>query len=824
MKFNKTWNVCSPVICYIFGIFLPAFLSAQTVKLKWINFSPYTEIGQNPNQGDSIPDSQIICLLDTLQPWVEGIRTFGTQNGLQNIPLLAKQRGFEVIVGIWLGKENTQAGIIANQQQIANGIAIANAGYADRLIVGSEVLFRNDLHDSILIEYIEEVKLACPNIPVSTADICSELISHPGVVNVCDFVAPNIYPFWEGSPIECAMQRFHQCYLDLLPVANGKEIFISESGWKTVGNPVGEAVPSFENAIRYNRELLGWSQAFNVEVNLFSAFDEPWKLPNDDGWGVFFSDKIMKPEMDTLFAPIDIIDSTWLCEPLSNLTADTLYVDYIPVIGSFSLIKGHVDNLNPCDYKIATYIKVGGWWTKPTSATPTVPILCNGQWSIDYTTGGQDQLATDICLFVVPCDYSPPICLGCGVIPQEVYQNAIDWECIHRYILPTATISVSADTICFGDSITLTASGGIQYLWNSLDLGSSNEWNTIDTIPSITVAPTREPYTKYQVEISDGMGGGAILEKTILAIDVDVVVLNEIACVGDTATLTAITNGNNFSPITSYHWSTGESTQSIQVVPVSSPTSYTVTVTNSNDCTKSATGTIYIQDSYLNTFDDSICVGQTTHLYAWGASLLWNTGETTSTIYVTPSTTSIYSVTVTTNQGCVYEFQDTIYVFPLPDANLVAMPNPICQGDSASLIASGGLLYDWVGNEFDNIPLTSDSILVSPTSSRNYQVKVYNEGCHLTPQIYLEVADSFSLLVSTSKDTIMLGETAILTANGGGINSTYLWSTGETTSSIQVSPSSSTEYLVTVTNSDGCSRSGSIIVNVSTTVATHETG
>lgn len=103
------------------------------------------------------------------------------------------------------------------------GIAIANAGYADRLIVGSEVLYRDDLPDSILI---------------------------------------------------------------------------------------GDAIPSFANAIRYHRELMDWSQVHNIEVNLFSAYDEPWKLPNDDGWGIFFNDKTMKPGMDTLFTPISNIDST----------------------------------------------------------------------------------------------------------------------------------------------------------------------------------------------------------------------------------------------------------------------------------------------------------------------------------------------------------------------------------------------------------------------------------------------------------------------------------------------------------------------------------
>ncbi len=805
-----------------------SFLFAQTVKLKWLNFSPYTEVGQNPNQGDSIPDSQINCLLDTLQPWVEGIRTFGTQNGLQNIPILANQKGFNVIVGIWLGKEDSSAGIAANQQQIANGIALANAGYADKLIVGSEVLLRGDLTSSQLVAYINQVQVACPNVPVSCADVCSELIAHPEIIDACDFVAPNIYPFWEGSPIECAMQRFHQCYSEVLSVANGKEIFVSESGWKTEGNQEGSAIPSLENAIRYNRELLNWSQTFGIDVNLFSAFDEPWKAPNDDGWGVFYSNKNMKPGMDTLFAQPTIVDSTWLCEYLNNSSNDTLYVDYIPPIGSFSNLKGHVDHMNPCEYKIATYIKVGGWWTKPTFNNPTVPILCNGDWTVDFTTGGQDHMASDICVFVVPANYSPPLCPQptggfCGSIPQEIYQNAIDWKCIHRYELTNVTLTASADTVCIGESITLTASDGEFFLWKKYKWGGY-EYLTMenDTTSSIEVTLDYSPYT-YEVEIIDGMGGGVILEKTIVVIDIGMSVLNETVCLYDSsATLTANVWGPSWYNY-GFTWNTGETTQSIQVIPVAPSASYSVTVSTILGCTESNSGIVYVQESYLDTSDDSICVGQSANLYAWGVSLVWNTGATTSTIYVSPANTSAYSVTVTTNSGCIYEFQDTIVVFSPPDAALFAHPNPMCSGDSALLVASGGILYDWVGNEFDDIPLTSDSILVVPNSFDVYQVKVHNEGCHLNAQVYLEVVESFTLSLSTSNDTIILGETTTLIAGGGDIFSTYLWNTGETTSTIQVSPTSSTEYFVTVTNSDGCSRSGSIIVTVQSMVAASNT-
>ena len=179
------------------------------------------------------------------------------------------------------------------------------------LIVGGEVLYNNFLTPSQLIGYINQVKAACPTIPVTTADVHRMLIDHPEVVDACDFVFPNIYPYYDGLPVECAMQWLDQAYQSLLPVANGKEIIISETGWKTSGPVVGDAIPSFQNALRYHRELLDWSQATGVDVTFFEAFDEPWKIPlNDDGWGIFFNDATLKPGMDSLFLPIEPIVNT----------------------------------------------------------------------------------------------------------------------------------------------------------------------------------------------------------------------------------------------------------------------------------------------------------------------------------------------------------------------------------------------------------------------------------------------------------------------------------------------------------------------------------
>ncbi|MCX7795236.1 MAG: hypothetical protein N2380_01755 [bacterium] len=88
-------------------------------------------------------------------------------------------------------------------------IEIARRGEADMLIVGSEVLLRNDLTEEQLINYINRVKQAVPSLPVATADVYGELLQHPNVVNAGTVVLPNYYPYWEGIDVRYAISTIH---------------------------------------------------------------------------------------------------------------------------------------------------------------------------------------------------------------------------------------------------------------------------------------------------------------------------------------------------------------------------------------------------------------------------------------------------------------------------------------------------------------------------------------------------------------------------------------------------------------------------------------
>ena len=127
----------------------------------------------------------------------------------------------------------------------------------------------------------------------------------------------------------------------------------------------------------------------------------------------------------------------------------------------------------------------------------------------------------------------------------------------------------------------------------------------------------------------------------------------------------------------------------------------------------------------------------------------------------------------------------------------------ICSGENVTLTANGDGNFLWSTGE------TTSSITVSPTSTTTYTVTASNSCADdATDQVIVTVNDKPTISVSEDV-TIENGSSTVLTATGDG---NFLWSTGETTSSITVSPSITTTYTVTLTSQQGCSETNSIEV------------
>ena len=256
-------------------------------KIHGICFSVYDE---NQKPGDDISDEQILKKLEIIKPHVKWIRTFSCSDENMRIPILAKELGFKTLVGAWLGKD-----LDKNQIEVDKLIELCNDGYIDVAAVGNEVMYRKELSEEKLIEYIKYVKSKIKTeVPVGYVDAYYEFSSRPSITDVCDVILTNCYPYWEGCNIDYSLIYMKQMFYHARDVANGKRVIITETGWPSKGSSLRGADPSNKNFLKYFINAQKWSYEEEIEMFYFSSFDESWKI-NSEGdvgafWGIWDSD------------------------------------------------------------------------------------------------------------------------------------------------------------------------------------------------------------------------------------------------------------------------------------------------------------------------------------------------------------------------------------------------------------------------------------------------------------------------------------------------------------------------------------------------------
>jgi exo-beta-1,3-glucanase (GH17 family) len=391
-----------------------------TYRVFGIDYSPYVG-AQNPNDGTVIDDDQLTQQIGAIAPYTTAIRSFGCTSGLQDMATIAKRFGLTVYVGVWIGPDPT-----ANNTELQNCITVAQTVPVDAVIIGSEALLRNDVTPAQLIMYINQFRASVPGIPISTADQYLPLENNPAVVAVCDFVFANFYPFWEGTDISTAVASLNAEDALLRATYAPKVVVVSETGWQSFGNPVGNAVPSAVNAAFYFLNFESWAQAGRRKTFYFEDHDEPWK-GTDDGWGIWDENQVMESGMIDVFNGVTIADN-WTCNAVPGGSGSPmLQFTTVPPIGSSNPLQGQEWHAVPACYYIVVYIHVGsyGWWVKPYAASPLTTIGCDGSWTTNIDTGGSDASADQIAAFLIPTTYNPPALLGAGSLPSELYTNSV---------------------------------------------------------------------------------------------------------------------------------------------------------------------------------------------------------------------------------------------------------------------------------------------------------------------------------------------------------------------------------------------------------------
>lgn len=220
------------------------------------------------------------------------------------------------------------------------------------------------------------------------------------------------------------------------------------------------------------------------------------------------------------------------------------------------------------------------------------------------------------------------------------------------------------------------------------------------------------------------------------------------------------------------------------------------------------TATINPLPSVTTSADADICPGDDVTLTATDivGNLVWSPGgATTTSITVSPASTTTYTASATNSCGTASD-NVVVTVNPLPAVNVSEDEN-ICAGDDITLTASGivgNLIWSPGG-------ATTASITVSPTSTTTYTASASTFCGTASEDAIVTVLPAPSVIVPGTQ-VICAGDAVTLTASD--ISGNLVWSPGgATTAAITVSPTSNTTYTASATTACGTA-SGNVLVVV----------
>ena len=341
---------------------------------------------------------------------------------------------------------------------------------------------------------------------------------------------------------------------------------------------------------------------------------------------------------------------------------------------------------------------------------------------------------------------------------------------------PTITGNTS---FCSDGYTTLTATGGDSYQWST---GATTASINVNTAGNYSVTAST----------SNGCSGSASVN-VVQNQPVNVTITGNSVICNDIGTTLTATSG------TGYQWSSGETTQSINV---NNPGSYSVTVTNANGCSGSSSQTVTMMESAVITGNTNICEGETAILSVSGAgTYTWSNGAHTSTITV--GTPGNYTVTASLPNGCSSTASAEVTVATAPTPTILGNTT-LCQGQSTTLTANGGVSYSWSNGSTNNSISVSQSGLYTVTATNA-------EGCSAPADVTVTVNPLPNVNI-TGNNSFCQGDNVSLTATGA---SSYVWNNSSSYASITVNNAGT--YTVTGTDANGCSSTATKIVTVNPT-------
>ncbi|MGZ8095176.1 MAG: glycosyltransferase [Methylosarcina sp.] len=275
----------------------PLQLKSWTKTTMGVTFDPRRK--EYTQENNLFPtEAQIDEDLAVLENKVHAVRTYSMLKGMHKVPELAAKHGLNTTIGAWI-----DGNLEKNRQEIEALLQASNQNNPKivRVMVGNEVLFRDDIPKEQLIEYIREVKKRTWR-PVSTSETFDIWLKNPDLVKEVDFIGAHILPYWNGIAAVDAVDFVFEKYHELQKAYPNKPIVITEVGWPSDGQPYKHATASRTNQARFLREFLNRAADEHLAYYIVEAFDQPWKMAIEGSagayWGIFNADRQPKYPME----------------------------------------------------------------------------------------------------------------------------------------------------------------------------------------------------------------------------------------------------------------------------------------------------------------------------------------------------------------------------------------------------------------------------------------------------------------------------------------------------------------------------------------------
>jgi exo-beta-1,3-glucanase (GH17 family)/cellulose synthase/poly-beta-1,6-N-acetylglucosamine synthase-like glycosyltransferase len=249
--------------------------------------------GEDPTLGDRPTADALAADLERVAAFARRVRTYSSLDHAE-VPRIAGRQGLRVTAGAWLDRRPAN-----NELELAAVLRVARERRAvDRVIVGNEAVLRGDLTPAELVAYLKRAKKQLRRVPVSTAEPWHVWLRYPELARNVDFLTVHLLPYWEGVPVERAVDYALARYDELVRAFPGKRIVIGEIGWPSRGDRVGSAVASPAAQARFVREFLARAGDAPLDYYLMEMFDQPWKRSTEGRtgpyWGAFHADRTPK--------------------------------------------------------------------------------------------------------------------------------------------------------------------------------------------------------------------------------------------------------------------------------------------------------------------------------------------------------------------------------------------------------------------------------------------------------------------------------------------------------------------------------------------------